>query len=121
MSAQPQVLAVDDDEDIRAMIEMALDLGGISSTGAASGEGALQRLREGLRPSVILLDLMMPGLSGWDFRAAQACDLELAAIPVVVLSGGGNVAKEAESLGARAYLRKPVDLDDLLQTVRRYL
>ena len=87
-----------------------------------SGDGgdALARLRVGARPSVILLDLMMPRVDGWQFRAAQVRNPKMAAIPVIVCSGAGNVGEKAASLGIPSYLQKPLDPDALLTLVRRY-
>jgi CheY-like chemotaxis protein len=117
-----QVLIIDDDDDIRAMIELVLELDGIAAAGTAGGQEALEWLeRAAPLPSLILLDLMMQKMSGWDFRAAQLRDPRVAGIPVVVLSGGGNVAAQAEQLGARGGFRKPVNLEDLLQIVRQCL
>lgn len=62
----------------------------------------------------------MPDVSGWAFRAEQSSDAELASIPVVVVSGQGVTSREVARLGAAGYLRKPVDLDDLLHTVERF-
>jgi DNA-binding NtrC family response regulator len=121
-SAPIQVLIVDDDEDIRAMIGLVLRLDGITSAGAASGQDALDWLghAEAL-PSLIVLDLMMKRMSGWEFRAAQLRDARLAEIPVVVLSGNGDVAVQAEQLRALGGFRKPLNLEDLLLIVRRCL
>jgi CheY-like chemotaxis protein len=70
-------------------------------------------------PSVILLDLMMPVMDGWHFRWQQVQQGHLAAIPVVVLSGEGDVREVATSLGAAAYLSKPINPVSLLATLAR--
>jgi CheY-like chemotaxis protein len=114
----PRVLVVEDDFDIRAMIELALELEGFEVTAAANGRDALERLRSGYVPGVILLDLMMPVMNGWEFRDAQRADPALAGIPTVILSGDGNVAEKTVALAAAAFIRKPLDLDELHAAVR---
>jgi CheY-like chemotaxis protein len=115
-----RVLVVEDDVDIRDLVADILRLEGYSVEAVENGREALERLRSGPPPRVILLDLMMPVMNGWEFRTAQAQDPELAAIPVVILTGGGNAAAAADGLGVDTFLRKPVDLDQLLEIVRRY-
>lgn len=114
------VLLVDDDEDIVDTIQIILRKEGWNVTAALDGVRGLERLRAGLRPDLILLDLMMPGLNGWQFCDALRADSQLRDIPVVVLSGSGDVMEKAASLGAVAHLRKPFELSELLETVRRH-
>jgi CheY-like chemotaxis protein len=113
------VFVVDDDIDIRTSLCEILEFQGYQVTGLANGQEALDRLREGTRPCVILLDLMMPVLNGWEFRAAQAHDEALADIPVVIISGAGRAA-EAATLGAAGFLRKPLELSDILAAVETH-
>jgi CheY-like chemotaxis protein len=114
------VLVVEDEADLRALIVGLLEGDGYAAIGASNGEEALQLLREGAEPpSLILLDLMMPRMDGWAFRAAQRADPALASIPVVVVTGYGSQL-EARPLGAVATLPKPFDLDALLQIVDRH-
>ncbi len=120
MDPRNDVLAVDDDYDVLFALQDVLEMEGYRVIPARSGREALELLRRGLRPAVILLDLMMPEVSGWEFRAQQVVDPELAGIPVVVVSGQGLSDREVASLGVDAYLKKPVDLDQLLNTVGRY-
>lgn len=115
------LLVVDDDDDILLSLQDALEMEGYHVATAHSGREALAQLRDGLRPGLILLDLMMPDVSGWAFRAQQRSDSQLASIPVVVVSGQGVSAHEVARMGVAAYLRKPVDLDDLLDTVARFV
>jgi CheY-like chemotaxis protein len=111
---------VDDDPDIREMIALALSMSGIENTVAADGIEALDQLRAGARPGVILLDLMMPRVSGAELLQSIRADVRLAEIPVVILSGAGDCGETAQALGC-ACLVKPVEIDDLLETVRRYV
>ena len=119
MSTPRSVLVVDDDVDIRLVVRMILEGGGYDVIEAADGAEALARLREH-RPCVILLDLMMPGVDGFQFRAKQMQDPSLADIPVVIISGGGGVAKKAEELGVEGHLVKPPELRHLLAEVARF-
>jgi two-component system chemotaxis response regulator CheY len=114
------VFVVEDDADIRDMIRQILELEGYSVRTASDGHDALMQIRHGEPPRVILLDLMMPGMNGWEFRSAQLDDPSLASIPVIVLSGDGTVAAKAGTMNAAGFLRKPVDLSTLLETVGRF-
>ncbi|MFY2563925.1 response regulator [Corallococcus terminator] len=115
------VLAIDDDPDILLAFKDVLELEGHSVLLARGGREALELLRGGARPSVILLDLMMPDGNGWEFRDRQRADASLAPIPVVVISGQGVSAREVAALGVDDYLRKPVDVEQLLGAVSRYV
>ena len=114
------VLLVEDNADSRDALEMVLRAGGFDVTAAEDGQDALERLRRGFEPAVILLDLMMPRKDGWEFRREQVRDPRLADIPVVILSGHAPLAWSANQLGVRDYLKKPVEIDDLLGLVSRY-
>lgn len=114
------VLVVEDDADIRDTISQILEFEGYAVATARNGAEALAQMRRGRRPAVILLDLMMPGMNGWEFRSAQLVDPALADIPVVVLSGDRTVAAEAGDMKAAGFLTKPVELSMLLDTVRRF-
>jgi CheY-like chemotaxis protein len=114
------VLVVDDDEDIRLILQDTLELGGYEVACAADGRAAIDYLKEAAAPpSLVLLDLMMPVMSGWEFRDEQRGDERLSGIPVVILtaSRAANVGSAAE--GAADVLYKPVDLDRLLSVVDR--
>src|SRR4051812_17571750 len=85
------VLVVEDEADLRALIVGLLEGDGYAAVGASNGEEALDVLRTTpRRPCLILLDLMMPRMDGWAFRAAQRRDPALASIPVVVVTGYGS-------------------------------
>ncbi len=114
------VLLVDDDADIRDVISLVLDVRGYSVVGLSNGREALEWLRQGNRACVILLDLMMPEMNGWEFRQLQLGDPDLAAIPVVILSGIAGIEDEAEALRAETLLSKPIDLTELTQTVAQH-
>jgi CheY-like chemotaxis protein len=115
------ILVVDDDASIRDVVQAVLEDEGYTVRSAAHGRDALQLLRSGTGvPQLILLDLMMPVMNGWEFRAAQQADLTLAAVPVVVLSADRDVALKAAELRVPAFLTKPVSLIALLDVVERF-
>ena len=112
------VLIVDDDPDIRDAVGECLRYEGYDVHSAADGRDALDRLEYGLRPAVILLDLMMPVLNGFDVLEALKSRPEWKSIPVVIVSA--NRGYEAEDLsGAVSILRKPVNVDRLLAAVEQ--
>jgi len=111
------VLVVEDDDDIRDVLATILHEAGYGVVIARNGEEALQHLRSGTcRPCVILLDLWMPVMDGWQFRETQRKDSSLAGIPVVALSGDG----EARTLDAAAHLRKPIQFDPFVRMIERF-
>jgi two-component system, chemotaxis family, chemotaxis protein CheY len=114
-------LLVDDDADTREALLILLEGEGYEGFGAANGREALDLLRRGFRPCMILLDLAMPEMDGLGFRRAQLSDPELAAIPVVVVSAGAS-SKEAEArrLGMATFLRKPMDLEAFIDAVEQH-
>ncbi len=114
-----RVCIVDDDPDIREIVGLVLEGKGYEVLTAADGQEALDTLTRSHGCDLILLDLMMPGMNGWEFRAAQRKTPELASIPVVVLSGMREVTAQAGEMDAAAYLQKPVDLERLLREVAR--
>jgi CheY-like chemotaxis protein len=112
------VLIVEDDADLREMMAQLLTLEGFRAETVANGREALEYLNRGDYPDLILLDLMMPVMDGWEFRRRQRADPTLANVPVVVLSALDQ--SRAADLGGAAFLKKPLDFDRLLQIVRRY-
>jgi len=114
------VLVVEDDPDIRETIAQILEEEGYALLVAENGQEALRRLEEGPRPRLILLDLMMPIMDGWEFREQQRRDPRYADIPVIIVSADGNVRQKATQLGADGHIRKPVGIDELLAVVQRY-
>jgi CheY-like chemotaxis protein len=113
------ILLVEDDYDVReALVETLRDRGYEVQT-AADGEQALKVLRGGLRPGLILLDLMMPRMSGSEFRMAQVRDTELSVFPVVLLSADGRMEEKAQALKVDGAVRKPIDLDELFGVIER--
>jgi len=114
------VLIVEDDLDFRDALQTLLTMHGLDVFCALDGQEALDLLHRRLDPCVILLDMMMPRMSGMAFRQAQLEDPELKAIPVVVLSASADGRTLARTMGISEFMRKPVDMDDLLGAVERY-
>jgi len=116
-----RVLVVEDDQDVRDTILDLLEDEGVAAAGAADGGEALQLLRASeVKPSVILLDLMMPTVNGAEFRQQQLEDPALASIPVVLLSADVTTEAACAELRAAGFLRKPVKLSTLLEQVARF-
>jgi two-component system response regulator MprA len=117
------ILVVDDDETMRDAMVAVLQSAGYAVIAEGTATKALALLQSGAaKPFLILLDLMMPGMSGVEFRAAQLQDAALEPIPVVFVSAFPNTVDALQSGGrlhAAGVLRKPVDADDLLAVVRR--
>jgi CheY-like chemotaxis protein len=114
----PTIFIVEDDVDTREMLGRFLELEGYHVESAANGKVALERLDAGAPACVILLDLMMPVMDGWQFRREQVQHAALADIPVIVVSAAGG--DRLQQIDADAYLSKPVDLDELLEHVTQY-
>jgi two-component system response regulator MprA len=114
------ILVVDDNESNRDLLARRLARDGHRVELAADGAEALRAVGERTF-DLVLLDLMMPDISGWEFRERQLADPSLASLPVVVISGQGVSARDVATLGVAGYLKKPVDLEQLLGTVERYV
>ena len=112
------VLIVEDDADLRDMMAQLLTIEGFGATTVSNGQQALDYLRDHASPKLILLDLMMPVMDGWEFRREQRRDPTIAKVPVVVLSALDKT--RAVDLRADAFLKKPLDFDRLLSLVRDY-
>ena len=112
----PSIMIVEDDRDTREMLGRFLELEGFEVRTAANGQLALNSLKEQGGPSVILLDLMMPVMNGWQFREEQARHPRFAGIPVVVLTAAGP-REDIPAISADGWLSKPVDFDRLLATI----
>jgi len=110
MGRATRILIVDDDDDFRETLRGVLEDEGCTVLDAGDGRAALRLLRTVTLPHLILLDLMMPVMNGWDLYAELQRDPELAAIPVGVLSGVGQM----RPFGKMHELHKPIDLPNLL-------
>lgn len=115
--APQQILIVEDDGDTREALAVVLQQHGYSVVLATDGADGLRKLRAGLRPRVILLDLMMPEKNGFQFRVEQVIDPKLADIPVVIYSGDPEAHATGTVFGGVACLRKPIKVDALLEVL----
>lgn len=111
------ILLVEDDADIRATLKEVLELEGYSVVPAANGKEAFQQLDSMIRPCLILLDLMMPVMNGWEFLKTLHENARHSGIPVVVVSAAGDKAKSAKAQG---FVKKPIEVDALLEMIRQY-
>lgn len=114
------ILVVEDDEDLRDTMCSLLELDGYRAVGVFNGLEALQYLETNGPPCVILLDLMMPGMSGGEFRARQLSHALFARVPTIVVSAMELGHQQAQVLNATGYLSKPVNPVKLTQTVRQH-
>ena len=119
VSPAGRVLVVDDDSDIRAFMAMLLEDAGFAVETAVHGGDALARAQT-RRPDLVILDLRMPIMSGWEFIAVWRADSVMQGIPIIVTSAEVSVTT-ARDLGVHAFVRKPVDVERLLMTVQALL
>jgi len=115
------ILIVEDEHPIRDIITEILEDEGYRVAGATNGLEALKYLRQHAHPRLILLDLGMPVMTGWEFREHQQRDPQLAEIPVIVMSALPDLDRRAAALKAADCLNKPVNIDKLLGTIARYV
>lgn len=111
------LLIVDDDADIRNVLSEFLQDEGYAIATAANGREALAHLHAHPRTAAVLLDLMMPIMNGFQFRAEQKADPAIAAVPVVVMTASGSF--DAASIDAEEVLAKPLDLERLLAALAK--
>ena len=114
------VLVVDDDSTVRTTLKELFETEGYDVAVAANGRAALNHLKVGMRPCVVLLDLMMPVMDGWDFRTEQLKDPALKEIPVFILTAAGfSDATIRAQFGNVPFVPKPPPHEELLAMVRR--
>jgi len=114
------LLLVEDDDDVRDAMAASLRDEGYVVAEAENGRLALEWLQRNGAPCLVLLDLWMPVMSGMELREKMVQDPRLAALPLVIVSAAGDGKARAEEMGAIGFLRKPLDLQDLLATVERF-
>ena len=115
-----KILIVEDDRDIRKNVQQLLSSEGYSVQVAENGQEALSLLQTSPElPCVILLDLMMPVMDGFQFRVEQKKIPKICEIPVVIMTADGHTEEKKVRTGAAAALKKPADVDDILNAVQR--
>jgi CheY-like chemotaxis protein len=117
LSGRPRLLVVDDDVELCESLADALTDAGYDPVTAGDGARALTLVHDPPTPRLILLDLMMPELNGWEFRELQLRDQTVKDIPVVVMTATRDLRRHP--VDADAFLFKPFTLDDLLEQVQR--
>lgn len=114
------VLVVEDDDDVREALLLLLGAEGVHAVGATDGRDAIDRIKGGFHPSLILLDLMMPVMDGERFLRERIRDPELAVIPVVVISALPRTRVDPVELHVDEMITKPVNPSRVLDAVRQY-
>jgi two-component system NtrC family response regulator len=118
MNDDRRVLIVEDDESLRLIVARHLRAQGYQVDEASSAEGAVTAIEDGLRPLVVLLDLNLPGDTGWDLLRGPA--LEVAGSPPVIITSATTVSpKLLAKFGCAGYLPKPFPLETLVATLER--
>ena len=120
MPARRPLMIIDDDDDLRKALTLILSTHGYEVAAFGDARRALGALENGTVPFLILLDLMMPGMSGWEFRAAQLGNAKLTGVPVVVLTAAHTLTEGVHPLSDVEIIPKPFALDSLLAIVDRY-
>ena len=112
-----RILLIEDDKELQDIIKEALELEGFKVFTANNGREGLNILAKNPAPCLILLDLIMPVMNGWEFMEELNNDLLLSTIPVVIVSGLENKAVNNQSI---VFIPKPIDLDKLLNIVHKH-
>ncbi len=112
------VLIVEDDQEIRSLLKEAIELEGFEAHVAANGKEALGILSNSVTPSLILLDLMMPVMNGWQFLEVKNNDSNICNIPVVVITAATD--SKAGEVKSQGIMKKPIDLDVLVGWIKKY-
>jgi CheY-like chemotaxis protein len=119
MQLRGSILVVDDDDDTRTCVMAVLEEEGYDVVGSNNGRDALAMLRTGYTPDLVLLDLMMPVMSGWELLDELTNAPKLSDLPVVVFTAAGDPVPPNAKL-TKPVVRKPIDIDLLLRMVNDY-
>jgi CheY-like chemotaxis protein len=117
--AERCVLVVEDESDALDSIVELLEGEGYRAVGAHNGQEALDALRSGLHPRLILLDLKMPVMDGWDFCAVLAGDRDFAEIPIAIVTASASLPTLPVRRRDAGFFVKPINFERLLRTVRQ--
>jgi two-component system phosphate regulon response regulator PhoB len=122
-AVQPRILLVDDDPDIGSFVELYLGAADISVDIAANGLEALDRLSTGELPHLVISDIMMPELNGFELLERMKANESWNNLPVIILTGTRDSAARDRCLhmGADDFVRKPIDPEDLMSRVYRFI
>lgn len=115
------VIVIEDDFEIRNTLCDVLEAEGYDVHGAENGQVGLDVLK-GLKelPGLIIVDLMMPVVDGYEFRNQQLKDQRISLIPTVLFSADGQLSAKAQAAGITEFIKKPIDLEDLYALVKKY-
>ena len=118
----PQLLVIEDEDNIALALEIVLESAGYRQERIAEGTGALERIRA-LRPDLVLLDVMLPGASGYDICQSARLDPDLASIPILMMTARGSAIERRKGLamGANGFIAKPFDISELKAEISRLL
>jgi CheY-like chemotaxis protein len=116
MQPAKSILIVEDDRSIRDMMKSVLELEGYSVIAAENGKQGIEALESSVPPNVILLDMMMPVMSGWDFLDFIRANAQMSKIPVVIVSAYSEIAK---SVKPQVFVPKPIHLRNLLDAIEK--
>jgi CheY-like chemotaxis protein len=116
----PDVLIVEDDQLLRSVVAGILSQEAYSVAEACDGFAALDQLREVGTPGLMLLDLMMPRMNGWELRERMLADPAWAGVPVVVMTAHSSATNDHERLQVQGWLHKPVRYEHLLRMVGQH-
>ncbi|MEZ5966050.1 MAG: response regulator [Planctomycetota bacterium] len=116
------ILIIEDEKLIIVSTQMVLEAAGFRVESATNGEAGISKARE-LRPDLILLDIMMPGIDGWETLTRLKRDPETAAIPVIIFTAREHTRGHQKSteMGAADYFRKPFEPDELIELVEKHI
>ena len=120
MNEKKKILIVEDDPDIRSVLSMVIEADGYSVVTANNGLEALETIQKDGLPQLILLDMKMPIMDGWQFAEAFY-KLHGHAVPLVVMTAAADAAKRASDISANGWLEKPFDLSNLQTALQKYL
>lgn len=113
-----QILIIEDDENIREVLQLSLEFEGYEVLTAANGSEGLKKLGLGVNPNLILLDLMMPIMNGWEFIEKIELDETNKSIPIIVISA---FMEKGTHVKCAAFVSKPVDLTTLLNSIKEHI
>jgi CheY-like chemotaxis protein len=121
MASNRHILIVEDAPEMVILLRQLLEEEGYSVDVAMNGQEALDFLRGKKNlPFLILLDLMMPVMDGFQFRQEQEKDVRLASIPIVIMTADGNIESKELKVGAKGAIKKPMDIKTVIEVVHRF-
>ncbi len=120
MKEEKPILLIEDGDDLRESMAELLRARNYPVGAVCHGQQALDQLNAGLVPCLIVLDLMMPVMNGWEFRQRQLSEPQWASIPTVVMTGVADPQRQAANLSAVTFLSKPLDFDNLYEMLEKY-